>query len=159
LAWYSQGVDEAQIQLGVCYDIGMGVLQSHREAARLWRLAADQGHTAAQVLLGRMLVEGSAVGAPADVRAGAKLIARAAQCADPRHDVIRPEALKTLRMYVDKREVVWACCIGCGATHGLKRCVKCHAARFCGSACMRHMWPVHKRCCALWVEQRDDAPQ
>jgi TPR repeat protein len=156
-----QGLDRAQNALARCYYEGEGLPRDHGEAARWLRLAADQGLAPAQVTLGRMLVGDIPVDerVPADLRAGAKLLARAAQCSDPNYDEFRVDALEHLREYADKREVVWACCIGCGATHGLKRCVKCHAARFCGSACMRQMWPAHKQCCARWAEQRDDAPK
>jgi len=90
---------------------------------------------------------------PVDLRAGAKLLARAAHCADPDFAPFRLNALEVLRKHVDKLEVVWACCIGCGATHGLKRCEKCGKARFCGMACMRQMWPTHKRCCKEWAAE------
>jgi TPR repeat protein len=153
----NQGHAEAQFRLGGCCYSGEGVPRDNGESARYYRLAADQGHAGAQLLYGQTLVVDSAD--PADVRAGAKLLARAAQCMESLYEEFRPEALNTLRSHADKREVVWACCIGCGATHGLKKCAKCHAARFCGSACMRQMWPTHKRCCARWAEQRDDAPQ
>jgi hypothetical protein len=93
---------------------------------------------------------------PANPRAGARLIARAAQSTEPRFEDVRLRALELLSKYADQREVVAACCTGCGKTHGLKRCVKCHVARFCGSACMRQMWPIHKRCCKRWTEEGDE---
>jgi hypothetical protein len=108
-------------------------------------------------MLGRMLVGDVPVDerVPADLCAGAKLLARAAQCTEPQDEPYRLKDLEALRRLADKREVVWACCIGCGATHGLKRCMKCHVARFCGSACMRQMWPTHKQCCKRWAEGDD----
>ena len=36
------------------YDNGEGVVEDDAEAARWWRLAADQGHAGAQVFLGWM---------------------------------------------------------------------------------------------------------
>ena len=47
-----QGNADAQYNLGVCYDEGLGVPQIHREAAEWYRKAAEQGHAAAQHNLG-----------------------------------------------------------------------------------------------------------
>jgi len=103
-----------------------------------------------------LLVEMSAdARTPADLREGALHIACAAKCTEPQYTELCPEALDELRKHTDKREVVWACCIGCGATHGLKRCAKCDKARSCGMACIRRMWSTHNRCCKEWAEQRD----
>jgi TPR repeat protein len=44
----NQGVAQAQYNLAVCYHHGTGVDRNEREAMRLYRLAADQGHTAAE---------------------------------------------------------------------------------------------------------------
>mmetsp|Transcript_11770 Transcript_11770/g.27891 ORF Transcript_11770/g.27891 Transcript_11770/m.27891 type:complete len:156 (-) Transcript_11770:235-702(-) len=46
-----RGEARAQFMLGWCYDQGDGVEQDHFEAARLYRLAADQGHLDAQVAI------------------------------------------------------------------------------------------------------------
>ena len=50
----------AQLNLGTMYELGTGVAQDPTEAARLYRLAADQGHVIAQYKLawssGRRLV-------------------------------------------------------------------------------------------------------
>mmetsp|Transcript_45848 Transcript_45848/g.105754 ORF Transcript_45848/g.105754 Transcript_45848/m.105754 type:complete len:154 (+) Transcript_45848:625-1086(+) len=101
-----------------------------------------------------LLVEMSAdARTPADLREGALHIACAAKCTEPQYTELCPEALDELRKHTDKREVVWACCIGCGATHGLKRCDKCGKARFCGMDCMRQTWPTHKRCCKEWAAE------
>ena len=44
-----QGDAEAQFKLGAMYDFGRsGLLQDDAEAARWYRLAAEQGHTLAQ---------------------------------------------------------------------------------------------------------------
>mmetsp|Transcript_40608 Transcript_40608/g.100370 ORF Transcript_40608/g.100370 Transcript_40608/m.100370 type:complete len:251 (+) Transcript_40608:236-988(+) len=189
-----QGIATAQHYLGIAYHNGNGVQMCHDASARLYRLAADQGNAGAQWLLALSYCDGHgverdfgtaaryhrlavdqnhspsqlALGAMhfevrlrlelAGPRAGALLLTRAAQCAEPHHDTFRRQALELLCRYSDQREVASACCTGCGKTDGLKRCIKCQTARFCGSACMRQMWPIHKRCCKEWTEQCDDAP-
>ena len=51
-----------QYVVGVCYDFGCGgVAQDDAEAARLFRLAADQGHAGAQNNLGYMFEDGKGV--------------------------------------------------------------------------------------------------
>jgi len=44
----------AQYNLGRRYELGLGVEQDDREAARLYHLAADQGNAEAQYSLGHM---------------------------------------------------------------------------------------------------------
>ncbi len=47
--------------LGYMYDTGRGIPQDHREAARWYRLSAEQGFAAAQVNLGWMYGNGRGV--------------------------------------------------------------------------------------------------
>jgi len=104
----NQGIARAQYSLGRCYFAGDGLVQGFEEAARWLRLGADQDHAIGQVMLGKMLV-GDGPGyarVPADIPAGAKLLARAAQCTDPRFARERIEALAALLRHADKREVV-----------------------------------------------------
>jgi TPR repeat protein len=148
-----QGHALAQFSIARCYTKGEGVLQDYSEAARYNRLAADQGLPPAQMALGGMLIRDVPVDerVPTDPRAGAKLLARVVQCEGAKYEDLRLQALELLRKYADKREVVAACCIGCGASRGLKTCDRCHVARFCGRECIRQMWPTHKRCCQRWA--------
>ena len=46
-----QGVAEAQYNLGVMYDKGLGVPQDYKEAVKWFRLAAEQGNTEAREVL------------------------------------------------------------------------------------------------------------
>jgi TPR repeat protein len=151
----AQGSVSAQHDLAVCYVKGEGVPQDWSEAARLFRLAADQQFPPAQRALGAMLIGDGPVNerVPTDPRAGAKLLARVVQCEGVEFEDLRLEALELLRKNANQRDVVAACCIGCGASRGLKTCDRCHVARFCGSACIRQMWPTHKRCCKKWAVQ------
>mmetsp|Transcript_21873 Transcript_21873/g.67863 ORF Transcript_21873/g.67863 Transcript_21873/m.67863 type:complete len:80 (+) Transcript_21873:615-854(+) len=59
--------------------------------------------------------------------------------------------LSVMREHMDEREVVGACCLGCGETKQLKLCSRCRVARFCGPTCARGMWPRHKKGCKLFV--------
>jgi TPR repeat protein len=157
-----QGLARAQCDYAQLCSHGQGVPQDYGECARYHRLAADQGYPPSQLALGAMLIDDehapAAVRAlePADPRAGARLLARAAQSVGAENEPHRLQALGLLRHHADQREVVAACCIGCGATEGLKQCTRCHVARFCGSACMRQMWPTHKQCCKVWQDEQGD---
>ena len=67
---------EAQFNLGWMYEDGTGVPQDFTEAARLYRLAAAQGHAAAQFNLGGMCKDGT--GVPQDFTEAARLYRLAA---------------------------------------------------------------------------------
>ncbi len=56
-----QGHPKAQYNLGVMYQLGLGVPQDDQEAAQWCRLAAEQGHAGAQVLLATMYHLGQGV--------------------------------------------------------------------------------------------------
>ena len=56
-----QGHADAQYNLGVMYEKGLGVPQDDQEAVRWFRLAAEQGIVRAQVNLGFMYVNGQGV--------------------------------------------------------------------------------------------------
>ena len=53
-----QGDADAQFNLGIMYDQGLGVNQDLDEATRLYRSAADQGHARAHNNLGLMYADG-----------------------------------------------------------------------------------------------------
>jgi TPR repeat protein len=157
-----QGLAHAQSNYAQYCSHGQGVPQDYGECARYHRLAADQGFAPSQLALGAMLIDDEHFPAaaralePADPRAGARLLARAAQSVGADNEPQRLQALGLLRHYAAKREVVAACCIGCGAIEGLKQCTRCHVARFCGSACMKQMWKTHKQSCKEWQDEQGD---
>jgi len=40
-----------------------------------------------------------------------------------------------------------ACCEGCTVEAPIKRCARCHVAGYCGFACQKQHWKVHKQSC------------
>ncbi len=72
-----QGHAEAQYNLGVMYDRGLGMTQDYAEAARWYRKAAEQGHARAQHDLGVMYGEGQ--GVPQDYARAVKWFRKAAE--------------------------------------------------------------------------------
>ena len=157
--WYRRAAEQghafAQYGLGIACVMGRdGTEQSWHEAARWWRLSADQGHQGAQVDLGRMLIGDTPTavsGVPTLLKEGARLLGRAAQSQDCAE--LAYEALHFLRKFSHEREVVRVCCIGCGKTDSLKRCGKCHVARFCGAACQQRMWSTHMPDCRRFAAE------
>jgi hypothetical protein len=62
-------------------------------------------------------------------------------------------AAQQLEALAGRRNVVSACCVGCGAPGGLRKlktCSKCRVARFCDMECTARMWPAHKASCKAW---------
>jgi hypothetical protein len=62
-------------------------------------------------------------------------------------------AAQQLEVLAGRRDVVSACCVGCGAVRKLKTCSKCRVARFsafCDMECTARMWPAHKAICKAW---------
>jgi TPR repeat protein len=143
-----QGDSDAQYNLALCCDNGEGVPRDYGEAARWYRLAVDQGDVRAAVNLGRLLLNGDAEEEQTGLAAAARLVAGGAQQEEDEN--AHEMALLVLRGYMGQKEVVSACCVGCGAKRKLLRCSKCDIARFCGAACLQRMWPEHKSSCKLW---------
>ena len=75
-----KGDAEAQYNLGVMYDLGVGVPEDDREAAKWYRKAADQGYAAAQSALG--LKSHSGRGVEKDDREAVKWLRKAADQGD-----------------------------------------------------------------------------
>lgn len=72
----AQGMDKAQVQLGLMYWFGNGVAQDNAEAAKWFRLAAVKGNADGQVNLGNLLSKGE--GIPKDEAEAAKWYRKAA---------------------------------------------------------------------------------
>ena len=72
-----QGLAEAQFNLGLIYDNGLGVTEDNQEAVKWYRRAAEQGLTEAQNNLGLMYEKGE--GISEDDQEAAKWFRRAAE--------------------------------------------------------------------------------
>ena len=68
----------------------------------------------------------------------------------------RTEAEPLFRRSASSREFAAARCFGCGTQANLKRCAKCHVARFCSAECIARAWPAHKPNCKLWAQEPAD---
>jgi TPR repeat protein len=146
------GCAMANASLGLCYEKGRGVsLGDAAEAARLYALAAECDTSGAEAFNEAMAVLPGQSLAP-DVSSAAAL-------ARTRHAVYRLNlvarlgyvaATQQLKALAGRRDVVQACCVGCGAVRKLKTCSKCRVARFCDMECTARMWPAHKASCKAW---------
>jgi uncharacterized protein len=72
------GDADAQFELAVAYDHGEKVPKDEREAARLYRLSADQGNASAQCNLAQCYVSGLG-GLPKDTHKAIALFRKAAE--------------------------------------------------------------------------------
>jgi TPR repeat protein len=143
-----QGDAKAQSHLGTCYLEGEGVAQDRAEAVRYYRLAAEQGFAYAQCNLGACLELGLGVAQDWAEAVRYYLLATAQADALSSEDFARATA--ACHRIACSREVASTCCLGCGARRKLKKCAKCHVARFCSSECVARAWPAHRPNCKLW---------
>jgi hypothetical protein len=148
-----QGDADAQTSLGTCYAYGLGVVQDRAKAVRYYRLAAEQGHARAQANLANCYAHGSGVAQDPAEAVRSYRLAKAQVDAHPSDDVSHITA--ACARIACCREVASTCCLGCGAQRKLKKCAKCHVARFCGTACFARAWPGHKPNCKLWRNDDD----
>jgi TPR repeat protein len=142
----------ANANLGICFEKGRGVPRSDpAEAARLYTLAAADCASAEQVFEYAMgvLPEESV---PADVSAAAAQARNQSAVSSLNRAARRGHAgaAKQLEVLAGRRDVVSACCVGCGAVRKLKTCSKCRTARFCDAECTARMWPAHRASCRAW---------
>ena len=77
-----RGLAEAQYELGVAYDRGLGVTQNHATAAGWYHRAAEQGLTDAQYNLATLYDEG--LGTPRDIELAREWYIRAADAGEAR---------------------------------------------------------------------------
>jgi TPR repeat protein len=144
------GCAVASASLGLCLEKGRGAPRSDTaEAARLDALAAAYGNAvqlafdeAVEVLPAKGLAPGvlSAAAALARTRHAVSLLNLAARAG-------HVAAAQELEALAGRRNVVSACCVGCGAVRKLRTCSKCRVARFCDRECSARMWSAHKASC------------
>jgi TPR repeat protein len=149
------GCANANASLGLCFEKGRGVVRiDPAEAARLYALAAE-GSTAGETIFDE------AMSILPDDRLAPDMPSAAA-LARTRHAVYRLNlaarlghlaAAQELEALAGRRDVVVACCVGCGAVRKLKTCSSCRVARFCDMECTARMWLAHKASCKAWRVQ------
>jgi TPR repeat protein len=146
------GCAPANASLGLCFEKGMGVLRSDAaEAARLYALAAEGGTSGEAAYDGAMAVLPDNSLVPELPSAAA--LARTRYAVSQLNLASRlgqMVAAQQLEILAGRRNVVSACCVGCGAVRKLKTCSKCRVARFCDMECTARMWPAHKASCKAW---------
>jgi hypothetical protein len=140
------------------------VVQSPAEAERLYKLAAKGERSTWDALPGgkeKLRKESLSPNAsPGTLSAAARARIRFDAyhlnlSAREGHAGAVDEELKSL---AGRRDVVSACCVGCGAVRKLKTCSKRRVARFCDTECTARMWPAHKASCKAWrAESAADA--
>jgi hypothetical protein len=145
----AQGNKWALARLGVCLEKGRGVAQSEVESAACYATASELGGAAALFASGARHLD--AVGersAPESftLQIAVSDLALAARLG-------HAEAIEKLASIASRREVVSACCLGCGATRLLRLCTRCRVAMFCDGECTRRSWPHHRPVCQQWREE------
>jgi TPR repeat protein len=146
------GCAVAFASLGLCFEKGRGVPRSDSaEAARLYALAAEGGASGEEVFDEAMDVLPNQSLAP-DVPSAAAMARtrRAVYSLNLAARLRHVAATQQLEALAGRRDVVSACCVGCGAVRSLKTCNKCRVARFCDMECTARVWTAHKASCKAW---------
>jgi hypothetical protein len=136
VALYRQAIEggcvSVNASLGLCFEKGRGVVHSTAEAERLYKLAAKSGSSTWDDLPGGLvkLLEESlspndTFGSPSAARARIQFVVYSFNVMARQGDAVAGEQLKFL---AGRRDVVSACCVGCGAVRQLKTCAKCRIA-------------------------------
>jgi TPR repeat protein len=142
----------ANASLGLCFEKGRGVPRSDpAEATRLYALAAEDGksgkmafkHATTVLPDSSVELDASSAGVLVRIRHAVTWLNLAAR-------VGNVAAAQQLEALAGRRDVVSACCMGCGAVRKLKTCSKCCVARFCDRECSARMWPAYKASCKAW---------
>jgi TPR repeat protein len=142
------GFAGANASLGLCFEKGRGVPRSDpAEAARLYALAAEGWASGEGVFAVAAAVLPCPDTPPAAARARTRHAIYWFNLAARLGHVAAKEQLEAL---AGRRDVVSACCVGCGAVRKLKTCCRCRVARFCDTECTARMWPAHKASCKAW---------
>jgi TPR repeat protein len=142
------GFAAANASLGLCFEKGRGVPRSDpSEDARLYALAAEGGASGEVAFT----VAAAALPDPGLPPAAASVLTwHAMYWLNLATRLGHVAAKQLLQDFTCCREVVSACCVGCGAVRKLKTCSRCRVARFCDKECTARMWPAHKASCKAW---------
>jgi TPR repeat protein len=148
------GCVDANANLGLCFEKGRGVPLDRAEAEPLYQLAAQTGsaHVRTSALIGSL---DDAIASPPHGMVPAVTLERTRHAVYGLNLAARlgdGAAAEHLASLAGRRDVMSACCVGCGASHKLKTCSKCRVARFCDTECNARMWPAHKASCKVWRE-------
>jgi TPR repeat protein len=141
----------ADASLGLCFEKGRGVPLDSAEAERLCQVAARSG--SAHVLTSLLIAISHGMAPAVSLEDTCDAVCRL-NIAARLGDGAAAEHLATL---AGRRDMMSACCVGCGASRKLKTCSKCCVARFCDMECTARMWPAHKASCKAW--RKDSAGQ
>ena len=128
------------------YKHGQGVQQDHDEAARWYRLAAEQGNANAQNNLGTMYADGQGV-----KKDDAEALRWWRKAADQGHAKAQ-EQLRSMKESKppDGSPAASFQCANCGVVAGgsagvdLKPCSRCKSVWYCGTPCQTEHWTTGK---------------
>jgi hypothetical protein len=146
------GCVDTNASLGLCFEKGRGVPRNDpAKAARLYALAAEGGASGGVVFDEAMALLPDQCLAPDVPSAAARACTRhAVYQLNLAARLGHVAAVQQLEALADRRDIVSACCVGCGAVRKLKTCSNCRVARFCDMECTERMWPAHKASCKAW---------
>jgi len=133
----------------VCLEKGRSVTQSEVEAAASYAAASELGGANSLFAAGVLhLVSVCERSAPElfTLQLAVSDLALAARLG-------HAGAVEKLASISSRRELVSACCLGCGATRELRLCSRCRVAAFCDGDCTRRTWPAHKPNCKEWRDE------
>lgn len=153
---YRAAAEQDDSMMGMCHlgrmlEKGQGGLaRDPSEAARLYAAAARSNQLElAELLAYTKWCFGRADAQKFDLACGVYFTAIARRIGDA-------SAEQALAELARRCDVAASCCMGCGAMRQLSWCEGCRVARFCGSACQKEVWLVHKAYCREWKRAAED---
>jgi TPR repeat protein len=150
----AQGDVRALARLGVCLEKGRRVAQSEAEAAARYAEASELGGAATLFEYGAANLDAIGERSAPEAFTLQLAVSDLALAARLEH----AGAAEKLAPVASRRELVSACCLGCGATRVLRLCTRCRVAKFCDGECTRRIWPVHRPVCTQWQDDARAAP-
>jgi TPR repeat protein len=145
----------ALARLGMCLEKGRGVAQSEAEAAASYAAVSEHGGADGLFEYGAHHLDEIGERSAPEAFTLQLAVSDLALVARLGH----AGALEKLASVAGRRELVSACCLGCGATRVLRLCTRCRVAKFCDGECTRRIWPVHKPVCTKWQADARDSTE